>query len=314
MIRSFKIRDFRLLHRYRHRGLFLDNIPTLTRGKLLIPVGAMLLPLSSALGVFTSVYENKANHSETILSQVSHIANSPYARFSFLAPDSAIESPNLSILVEHLIHQVGERGAQNLIAEVDEKTQTFEVLCRENFSIYARQHIWRLLKLIEPSSDSLGWRSQISQDEINVRKLYNAIVPALVRQVEPSPWNRARVWVYYQGGEMLAFAEVVLGSRGVWVQPFIHPEMENVDIHLIQLLKHLRMRRRRRPIYVCLRSYQAWLSHALKEVDAEVAHSQAVMVRRLTAAVKHPALAPLPQLDGSTEPTTSYYKNGSLER
>ena len=111
---------------------------------------------------------------------------------------------------------------------------------------------------------------------------------------------------------MLAFAEVVLGSRGTWVQPFIHPEMENVDIHLIQLLKYLRMRRRR-PIYVCLRSYQAWLSYALEEADAEVALSQAVMVRRLAAAVRHPALAPLPQLDGGTEPTTSYYKNGASE-
>lgn len=312
MIRSFKIRDFRQLHRYRHRGLFLDNIPTLTRGKLLIPVGAMLLPLSSTLGVFTSVYENNADHSETILGQVAHNSNSPYARFSFLAPDSAIESPNLSILVEHLIHQVGERGAQNLIAEVNEKTQTFEVLRRENFSIYARQHIWRLMEFKKPASDSFRWRNQISHDEINVRKLYNAIVPALVRQVEPSPWNRARVWVYYQGGEMLAFAEVVLGSQGTWVQPFIHPEMENVDINLIHLLKHLRMRRRR-PIYVCLRSYQAWLSHALEEAEAEVALSQAVMVRRLIAAVKHPALAPLPKLEGSTEPTTSYYKNGLLD-
>lgn len=306
MIRSFDFSDILTLHRYRNHGLFLDSVPTLTWGKTLIPAGAVISSLSSAIGVFTSVCMNDLDHSDVVIGQVSHSAGTPYARFTFLAPDSATESPNLTRLLEHLIRRVGVRGAQNLKAEVDEKTNTFEVLRREHFSIYARQHIWRLTEINTPSSSQLEWRSQISQDEFNVRKLYNAIVPALVRQVEPSPWERTRGWVYYREGEMLAFAEVLRGPRGIWVQPFVHPEAENIDKHLIQLLQYFGPKKNR-PLYVCLRSYQARLSHALEEYGAEASSSQAVMIRRLTAAVKKPVLAPIPQLNGGTEPTTTFY-------
>jgi len=313
MIRPFDIRDIPTLHRYRNRGLFLDNVPTLTWGKGLVPAGAMLLPFASAMGVFTSICKYDSQQTIPILGQVSHAAGSPFSRLTFLAPDSAIDSPVLSPLLEHLIRRVGERGAQNLTAEVDEKTQSFETLRGENFSIYARQRIWRLKKVGNGSIDKMAWRNLISLDDINVRKLYNALVPTLVQQVEIAPWGRGHGWVYYKDGELLAFSEVVHGPRGIWVQPFVHPDMENADQYLKRLLQYLRPRSGR-PIYVCLRSYQAWLSIVLEQLGAEPGPPQAVMVRRLAAAVKKPVLAPLPKINGGREPTTSFFENGSSER
>jgi hypothetical protein len=267
----------------------------------------MILHLSSAMGIFTSVFQDTAGDSEMIFGQVAHSTGSHFARFTYLAPDSDITSPNLSPLLEDLIHRVGERGAQNLTAEIDEKTQAFDVLRREHFSIYARQHIWRLLDLKGNPSGQLAWRKIISRDGINVRKLYHATVPTLVQQVEISPWERGQGWVLYQEGEMMAYAEVVSGLKGIWVQPFLHPEMKDVDQNLVALLKHLGPKKSR-PVYICLRSYQASLSHTLEEVGAEASGSQAVMVRRLAATVKKPALAPIPQINGGTEPTTTYIK------
>jgi hypothetical protein len=113
--------------------------------------------------------------------------------------------------------------------------------------------------------------------------------------------------VLYQGGEMMAYAEVFSGFQGIWVQPFIRPELEGVDQYLVDLLRYLGPRKTR-PVYVCLRSYQAWLSHALEVVGAEASSSQAVMVRRLAVSVKKPALAPIPQINNGKEPTTSYIK------
>jgi hypothetical protein len=313
MIRTFDIRDIPTLRHYHNRGLFLDNVLTLTWGKGLIPARAMLLPFASAMGVFTSICKYDSKQTIPILGQVSHATGSPFSRLAFLAPDSAIDSPVLSPLLEHLICKVGERGAQNLTAEVDEKTQSFETLRGENFSIYARQRIWRLRQVGISSIDKMAWRNLISLDEINIRKLYNALVPALVQQVEMAPWNRGHGWVYYKDGKLLAFSEVVRGPRGIWLQPFVHPDMENADQHLKRLLQNLRPRSGR-PIYVCLRSYQAWLSIVLEELGAEPGPPQAVMVRRLAAAVKKPALAPFPQINGSREPTTSFFENGSPER
>lgn len=307
LIRPFELRDFPTLHRYRRQGVFLDCIPTLTWGETLVPLGAMTLPLSSTMGVFTSVFEDLREDSEMMIAQVSHSNGSHFARFTFLAPASAIISPDFPTLLEDLVHRVGERGAQNLIAQVDEKTETFEVLRREHFSIYARQHIWRLMKLSKKASSQFGWRYLASGDGFNVRKLYHALVPALVQHVEPSPWDRGQGWVFYQAGEMMAYVEVLSGLKGIWVQPFIHPEFENVDRHLIDLLRFLGPRKTR-PVYVCLRSYQAWLSRALEAVEAEISSSQAVMVRRLAVSVRKPALAPIPPINDGKEPTTSYIK------
>jgi hypothetical protein len=307
LIRPFDIRDFKALHRLRHRGLFLDSIPTLTWGKSLVPLGAMLIPFSAAMGVFTAVYNDVLGDSQMIFGQVSHSAGSPYAHFTFITPDEAIISPNFSPLLEYLIRWVGVREARHLIAEVDEKAETFEVLRREHFSIYARQRIWRLTDMKGNRGGRLRWRQTNSSDEFNARKLYHGTVPTLVQQVEPSPWDRGSGWAFYRRGEMLGYAQVASGFKGVWVQPFIHQEMEEVDQHLTALLRHLNPRKSH-PVYVCLRSYQSRLSHPLEETGAEVSGSQAVMVRHLAVPIKKAALAPIPQINGGTEPTTSYIK------
>ena len=41
-----------------------------------------------------------------------------------------------------------------------------------------------------------------------------------------------------------------------------------------------------RPVYVCVRSYQAWLETVLEDLGAEAGTRQAVMVRRLAKTVK----------------------------
>jgi hypothetical protein len=96
-----------------------------------------------------------------------------------------------------------------------------------------------------------------------VKFLYANLVPGLVQQVEPSPVNQIRGLVYYRGSELLAFVELKYGPRGIWVQPFIHPDAENVVEPIFSFLNDLPYRRSR-PVYVCVRSYQAWLEYALQ--------------------------------------------------
>ena len=72
--------------------------------------------------------------------------------------------------------------------------------------------------------------------------------------------------------------------------------------HLTGLIAALRPKDRR-PVYVCLRSYQAWLASTLEDLSAEVSSTQAVMVRRLTASVKKAELSPIPKINGTQEVT-----------
>lgn len=299
MIRPFELRDLPTLNRHRRQGLFLDSIPMLTRGRSLVPVGAALSPLAQATGVFTSVYRDETSpDGEVILGQAAHSSGSPVARLTFIAPDAAIASLALVPLLEHLIRQLGERGAQSLVAEVDEKSHTFEALRRAAFSIYSRQRIWRVSKPPVPLGEA-AWQPAQPVDDFDVQRLYNLLVPGLVQQVEPKHSGR-HGWILREQGELRAFADVQLGPRGVWVQPLIHPEMEDVDSRLAQLLARLRPRPAR-PVYLCLRSYSAWLASAVEELGAQPGPPQAVMVRRLAAEIKKPALARLPAINGGTE-------------
>jgi hypothetical protein len=304
MIRSFELPDLRTLHRYRKQGVYLDSITLLTKGKLLIPARAVFSPLSEAVGVYTGLYQPK-DKSVPLIAQASHALGSSVAHLTFLTPDKAVEPVGVAELIEYLIKKLGEREAQVLVADVDEKTATFETLRRLSFSIYARQRIWRIGGYPRKGLPELKWREIVSQDEFNARKLYHAIVPTMVQQVESTPASEMSGWVYYHQGDLLGYADVRQGPRGVWVQPFIHPEMEDVGVHLTSLFAALRPSERR-PVYVCLRSYQAGLSLHLEDLDAEVSVSQAVMVRRLAAMVKKPELSPLPSINGGTEVTTPY--------
>jgi hypothetical protein len=256
------------------------------------------------MGVYTAIYEMPGQRSR-LIGQASHTQGAVDAHFTFLTPEKFIEPDGTAELVEYLVKRMGEHKAQVLVADVDEKTTIFEILRHLSFSIFARQRIWRIKEIPHTRVAKLEWREMNSQDEFNTRRLYHAIVPTMVQQVESPPSNGMNRWVFYDQGDLLGYVDVMLGTAGVWVQPFIHPEMENVGAHLTSLLASL-LPREHRPVFVCLRSYQAGLSTFLEDLDAEVSSSQAVMVRRLTAMVKKPELVALPSINGTTEVTTPY--------
>ena len=305
MIRPFELRDLPTLHRYRERGIFLNSPSTLIWGKTLVPVWAVFSPFSNAVGIYTAVSGTNSQQPERIIGQVRHILGQEDARFTFLAPASDIDAGSFTEMLEYLIKKLGEHKAQNLIAEVDESSDCFELLRRAGFSIYTRQQIWQVSRVPKPRGETFNWREIAPVDEFNARKLYHAVVPTMVQQVEPTPWEELRGWVLYQNGDLMAYVYVIEGPRGIWVQPFIHTDMEDIYSQIIQLLAHLRPKERR-PAYVCLRSYHGGLAPHLEALDAKVSGSQAVMVRRLTAAVKKPELARLPAINGKEQPTTPY--------
>ncbi len=53
-MRPVALRDMPLLNRYRKKGLYLDSIPMLTGGPIVVSRGAMLSVLSALTGSFYS--------------------------------------------------------------------------------------------------------------------------------------------------------------------------------------------------------------------------------------------------------------------
>ena len=301
MIRPFTFSDLMLLNRYRYRGHFLDSTPTLTWGRAIVPVGALLSTFSSLTGVFTSLEEG--NGGDPLLGQVVHNLGSSFAHFTFLAPREKMHSPQLSELLEQLIARVGARGAQSLIAEVNEDGPAFEALRKAGFSIYARQRIWKLVRAPEGGDSGEQWRAANADDSLSVNLLCGSLVPGLVQQVEPTPWDGLSGFVQYQSGELRAYVDLRSGPRGMWMQPFVHLDVEDVEQHLAALIAQLRPRRKR-PLYFCVRSYQEWLEGAVRELGAEEGPRQAVMVKRTARNVKVEERHRVIEAEGRrTEPT-----------
>jgi hypothetical protein len=67
--------------------------------------------------------------------------------------------------------------------------------------------------------------------------------------------------------------------------PLIHPEATDAGAR-VAALTHSLPDRRGRPVYLCVRSYQAWLEAVLADLGAVAAGRQAVMVKHLARMVK----------------------------
>jgi len=302
-IRPFGLRDLPLLPRYRSRGLYLDSTRVLIHGPIMMPMGALVGFIGPSLRVFTYYCENSSDSAKPIIGQVTYSYGSSYARLSFIAPEDGLEQPELTALVEFIVGQIGQLGVYHILADVDESHQVSHLLHRSGFAIYARQRTWRLEGEPVGESNASPLRGSRSRDVIGVRSLYCNVVPGLVQQVEPMPKKDFRGVVYYQSGELFAFVELKYGRKGIWVQPFVHPDAQGFERNLVNLLQNL-PGRRERPLYICIRSYQSWLESAVKTMGAEPGPQQAVLVRHLAVARRVNQTLPLSAINGKRiEPT-----------
>ncbi len=302
-IRLTDWRDLSVLRRYRNQCLFFDSMLALTRGPTLDWAKALLSSVAPTTGVFTYLGMEDGHADHPVLGQVTFLPGATSARLTCLAPGNALDVNGIEALLEFIVSNLGERGAFHILAEADECEQACDALHSMGFAIYARQRIWQLRGDPAVSAASTHWRLCTDQDGINVRALYNNLTPGLVQQMEPPSAHRLRGMVYYQGQDLLAYVDVKSGPNGIWAQPFIHPDCEDVPARLVSLLRDLPARRQR-PVYLCVRSYQSWLEAAMDALDAQPGPRQAVMVKRMALSRRVVQSAALPVLEGKqAEPT-----------
>jgi hypothetical protein len=302
-IRPIDWRDISIVHRYRHQCMFFDTTQALTRGPLLDWTRTMFASLAPASGIFTYLATEEDHAVQPVLGQVTCLPGASSARLTCLGPENALETAGVEALFDFILTDLGERGAFHVLAEADDCQTSCEALHAMGFAIYARQRIWQLNG--EPAGPAIpgAWRLCTDQDGINIRSLYNNLTPGLVQQVEPAPAHRPQGMVYYQGQDLLAYVDIKSGPNGIWAQPFIHPDVEGVPARLAYLLQNM-PNRRQRPVYWCVRSYQAWLEPSLEAMGAQPGPRQAVMVKRMALTRRVVQTAALPVLEGKqAEPT-----------
>lgn len=266
-----------MIHRYREEAVSLDAARALTRGN---PLGAMglLTYINPQRQVYSAV---SADGGTTLLGGIIHTNGDSFARILYLAPASRLDHPEFPALIENLSAQAAAWGAFHVLAELDEENPAFPALRRAGFSAYARQRMWDVSAVTE-SLPAPRWPRARSVNLPGIQSLYHQIVPPLLQPIEPAP-RKAGGYICSEGGT--CYASTSSGLNGVVVFPWIHPDATDVP-NKIRSLIHCLPNRGRRPIYVCVRSYQSWLEHVLEDLGANPGPQQAVMVKHMARVIK----------------------------
>lgn len=302
-VRPLALLDLPYLYGFRDEAVGLDTARTLTRGNPLGAVGLM-----SYVNPSRHIYSAIANEEEkeSVLGGIIHTPDETFAKLYYLAPASQLDHPYLPDLVENLAGQAGTWGAFHVLAEVDETSDAFVSLRRSGFSVYAWQRMWDVSEMAGAGSGS-GWTRVKSVHLPSIQSLYHQIVPPLLHPVESQP-KAAVGWMCNEGAK--CYVSVSHGMYGIVLTPLMHPDASGVSEKLSGLISNL-PDRRNRPVYVRVRSYQAWLEPVLADLGAKPGQRQAVMVKHLVHMVKEAAVARASQPAGvSIQPS----RVGRVER
>ncbi|MBN1230473.1 MAG: hypothetical protein JXA19_01260 [Anaerolineales bacterium] len=294
MTRLFEFTDLPLLYRYRGQGIFFDSQKTCTWGTGLIPLGAVLSPFSTNMGIHTLVDSNEEG---ALIGQVTISSERSSAHLSFFLPVEEITPNKVCTLVEEIRSISGNHEARYLIADVEEESEIFRILAGMGFRIFDRQRIWRFVDSVETDPDSKldVWRNALEIDQINISHLYRALVPSLSRNVEDCPKDVSKLIVNYSKGNLVAFAEFAQGPQGVWIMPFFHPEIPDLEGTVASLLRTM-LPRRIRPLHISVRTHQAWVEPVLKKFKADPGEARLmiacplVVTNRIFDTVKYSAI------------------------
>jgi hypothetical protein len=294
-IRPLALLDLPYIYSFRDEAVGLDTARVLTRGN---PLGAMRL--LSYMNPSRHIYSAIANGEEdSVLGGIIHTPDETFAKLYYLAPSSKLDHPYLPDLIENLSSQAGTWGAFHVLAEVDETSDAFISLRKSGFSVYAWQRMWDVSEMTE-SNSGFAWTRVKSVHLPSVQSLYHQIVPPLLQPVEPQP-KAAIGWMCNEG--VKCYVSVTHGAYGIVLTPLIHPEAADVSTKLASLIGNL-PDRRNRPVYICVRSYQAWLEPVLADLGAKPGQRQAVMVKHMVHMVKDAQVARATQPTGvSVQPS-----------
>ncbi len=243
-------------------------------------MGNLLTSINPAYDVLTAVCELDEG-GKRLISQIRFQIGSQSAKLGFLILDEDDEGA-ITALLEEMIKTAGTWGALNVTCELESDALFYEAFRHADFNAWAKQKLWRFKRVPrEYKAEKFQWRVWHSDDARAMRGLYNAVIPKLFHNLEPLSLRAMLGMVYYNAeGVLQAYADMVYGPRGIWMLPIIHPTTADKIEVLLGLLSGLPFPGKR-PIYMCVRSYQPWLEGVLGRMDAEVSPEQVLMVKHL---------------------------------
>ena len=224
-------------------------------------------------------------------------------QLTFLGACDDADQSDIASLLENLIANAGKWGTHYITCDLPANSPHLTGFKKAGFLTWANQTVFRLEPaVLEGSKPEFVWRTWNANDMRAMTSLYRGVVPGLFQPIEPLTRKAALGLVlYHPEGELLGYADLDYGPKGVWVQPVLSPEANDPQIlsDLQQAIPELYSR----PAFLAVRSYQPWLASLAAQVPGEVQGSQLLMVRYLVR-----------QLKVAEPQAFALYETGNIER
>lgn len=281
---AIKLLDLPLMLRLKQNAIVLHSELGLTedaRGQSSALLSSIVFP--RGLHTLVAQVEDK-----NVVGQFRCRAGEANAHIVYLAP-TLEEGENDGIwlhMLDAMAEQAGKNGAQTLVGEVELSHRLFETMRRAGYAVYSRQVIWRRGPVAaDKSGAGLKVSGETADDQIGIAALLGSTIPRILQTVmEPS--TEMSGLVYRKDGRVEAYLAFSEGKHGVYIMPYLHPEVLSDAPGIVAAALGQIDRCRRLPIYVCVRGYQGWLENAMLDLGFDPWLEQAVMVKHLTAGVR----------------------------
>lgn len=218
--------------------------------------------------------------------------------------DQAVER-----LLERVVERAAAAGVRRVFLELPVDDPSLDLARRVGFDQYATATLYRLRPPFSANRpDVFEGRPRLRVDEYPLFQLYNAAVPARVRTAEAMtheewlalhrgrrPWAPAifgdrHQYVWELGATIVAWLEVVYGSRSQYLDLLIHPKYEGTTDRILNYA--LAQTSEKAPVYCAARDYQPALASALEQAGFERAAQFVLCVRHVAVPVREPKLVP----------------------
>lgn len=228
---------------------------------------------------------------QNIMGQFRYRQEESNARIVLVTAADENDDTLLLHLLDGMIREAGRQGAHALIGEIAESSPLFRTMRTAGFAVYAREVIWRHDACEWPAdTGDIELTEAQESDDIGVMGLLCSIIPALVQSVA-MPQEHMHGLVYRKNGRIEGYVAVSEGKQGVYLLPHLHPDIRTDAANVLLAAINRTSRAHRVPVYVCVRAYQNWLDSALEALDFVPYSEQALMVRHITAGIRHPEFA-----------------------
>ena len=281
---ALKLRDLPVVLRLKQNAIVLDSELGLiedARGQNSALLSSIVFPrgLHSLLGRIDG---------KDVVGQFRHRQGDANAHLVYLAPTLGDDEDDTLWLhmLDAMAEQAGQNDAHTLVGEIELSHRLFETMRRAGYAVYSRQVIWQRGPL-EPGllAPDIAIAAETVGDELGISALLACTIPRILQSVmEPSAEMAGLV--FRKEGQVEAYLAYSEGRHGVYLMPYVHPEVlsEAADIVAAALIKIERCRKL--PVYICVRGYQGWLENAMRDLGFSPWLEQAVMVKHLTAGIR----------------------------